>query len=227
MIAVAIREAQELGMHSDSLDPRPEDDSVESILENQWLVQRRRTLYSVLVIWDINMATCLGRPRMGSTQNPPTPPVDASITKYTWKTPVIPRDEDKEPITPITRNLWWLKMMVPLRDIQDLEQEGSYPKDFAKVDRIHQSIMDLEANMPAALRDENPDTRWDGRPDMHWLRDARSGLRQCHYFSLMALHRPYIFSRKQSRAEAIKAGLGMLEMQKRDFEASEAISWRK
>jgi hypothetical protein len=51
MIAVAIREAQELGMHSDSLDPRPEDDSVESILENQWLVQRRRTLYSVLVIW--------------------------------------------------------------------------------------------------------------------------------------------------------------------------------
>jgi hypothetical protein len=51
MIAVAIREAHELGMHRDSLDPKPADSSIESILENQWLIQRRRNLYTVLVIW--------------------------------------------------------------------------------------------------------------------------------------------------------------------------------
>ena len=226
MISVATREAQELGMHRDSLDPKPEDSSIESILENQWQIQRRRNLYSVLMIWDINMAVCLGRPQMESRHSPPTPPMDAPIPKDTSQTPVMPRDDEKEPLTPITRNLYWLKMIKPLRDIQDLEQEGSYPKDFAKVDRIHQAFMELEANMPPALRDQNPDTRWDGRPDTLWLREARSGLRQCHYFGLMALHRPYIFSRKQSRLEAIRASLGMLEVQKRDFEASEPISWR-
>jgi hypothetical protein len=172
------------------------------------------------------LTVCIGG-CMDSRQSPPTPAVDAPIPKDTSKTPVLPRDEENEPLTPITRNLYWLKMMEPLRDIQDLEQEGPYPKDFAKVDKIHQAISELETNMPPALRDQNPDTRWDGRPDTAWLREARSGLRQCHYFSLMALHRPYIFHRKQSRAEALKASLGMLEVQQRDFEASEPISWRK
>lgn len=51
MVAVAIRDAQELGMHRDSLDPRPKDDSLVSVLENQWLIQRRRKMYMMLIIW--------------------------------------------------------------------------------------------------------------------------------------------------------------------------------
>jgi hypothetical protein len=38
-------------MHSDSLDPKPRDDSIESVLENQWLIQVRRKMYTILSIW--------------------------------------------------------------------------------------------------------------------------------------------------------------------------------
>ena len=51
MISVAIKDAQELGMHRDSLDPKPVDSSAEAALENEWLIQRRRRLYMVLTTW--------------------------------------------------------------------------------------------------------------------------------------------------------------------------------
>ncbi len=51
MLAVTIRDAQELGMHKDSLDPKPKDSSAEAALENQWHIQQRRLLYGLLVIW--------------------------------------------------------------------------------------------------------------------------------------------------------------------------------
>jgi hypothetical protein len=51
MLGIAIRDAQELGMHRDALDPKPAGTGVESLLETQWLVERRRRLYMVLAIW--------------------------------------------------------------------------------------------------------------------------------------------------------------------------------
>ena len=50
-MAVAIRDAQELGMHTDSLDPKPKDTSMESMRENDWLIQRRRGMYMTLATW--------------------------------------------------------------------------------------------------------------------------------------------------------------------------------
>lgn len=38
-------------MHRDSLDPKPQDQSIESVLENQWLIQVRRKMYMILAIW--------------------------------------------------------------------------------------------------------------------------------------------------------------------------------
>jgi hypothetical protein len=40
-------------MHRDSMDPKPKDQSVESILENQWLIQTRRKMIMVLTIWSV------------------------------------------------------------------------------------------------------------------------------------------------------------------------------
>jgi len=42
-------------MHRDSLDPKPRDDSLESVLENQWHIQRRRKMYMMLVIWCVDI----------------------------------------------------------------------------------------------------------------------------------------------------------------------------
>jgi hypothetical protein len=69
-IASSIKDAQEIGMHRDSLDPRPASNALEDILENQWLIQRRpppfsmlnpaltpsigrRRLYMMLMLWDV------------------------------------------------------------------------------------------------------------------------------------------------------------------------------
>lgn len=51
MIAITIRDAQELGMHKDSMDPKPATSSAEAVLENQWHIEQRRKLYGLLAIW--------------------------------------------------------------------------------------------------------------------------------------------------------------------------------
>ncbi len=56
-IAAAIRDAQELGMHRDSLDPKPEDSNVESILKNQWRILHRRKMYMMLISWCVASAS--------------------------------------------------------------------------------------------------------------------------------------------------------------------------
>ncbi|KAG5798737.1 hypothetical protein H9Q69_002225 [Fusarium xylarioides] len=225
-IAIAIRDAQDLGMHRDSLDPRPKDASIESILENQWLIQRRRRIYILLAIWDLNCAMILGRPgTVDWNQTLPTPPVDAPIPQDRTKMPVVPRSEDDHP-TPITRLLWNYELCRPLRAIQNLEVGGLYPMDPAKIDVIHQSIINLDKKMPASFRMENPDTRWDHLPDAHWYPANRFYFASLHEFSKMALHRPFIFNRLESRVEAIHASLKTLEIQKMTFEGLPPDSWR-
>ncbi|EMT68415.1 hypothetical protein NOF04DRAFT_15044 [Fusarium oxysporum II5] len=225
-IAIAIRDAQDLGMHRDSLDPRPKDASVESILENQWLIQRRRKIYILLAIWDLNCAMILGRPgTVDWNQTLPTPPVDAPIPQNRTKMPVVPRSEDDHP-TPITRLLWNYELCGPLRAIQNLEVDGAYPMDPAKIDEIHQCILNLDKKMPASFRMENPDTRWDHLPEAHWYPANRFYFASLHEFSKMALHRPFIFNRLESRVEAIHASLKTLEIQKMTFEGLPPDSWR-
>ncbi|KAF5659709.1 oleate activated transcription factor 3 [Fusarium circinatum] len=225
-IAIAIRDAQDLGMHRDSLDPRPKDASVESILENQWLIQRRRRIYILLSIWDLNCAMILGRPgTVDGNQTLPTPPVDAPIPQDRTKMPVVPRSEDDHP-TPITRLLWNYELCGPLRAVQNLEVGGSYPMDPAKIDEIHQCILNLDKKIPASFRMENPDTRWDHLPEAHWYPANRFYFASLHEFSKMALHRPFIFNRLESRVEAIHASLKTLEIQKMTFEGLPPDSWR-
>ncbi|KAH7321205.1 hypothetical protein B0I35DRAFT_209418 [Stachybotrys elegans] len=227
VIGTAIRDAQELGLHRDSLDPKPLNQSIKEVLRNQWVVQRRRKLYLILVLWDINMSLVLGRPGcINERHGFPTLPVDTVVPSDTFNMPVIPRDEDKDPPTPLTKLLWWAKLAEPLRDIQALEQEGSYPKDFRRVDMIHHKILALEDKRPGCLRDVNPDTRWDHLPELWWLPEARKYMTQLHQFSLMALHRPYMFHREQSRTEALKASLEMLELQGKAFEGLSPNKWR-
>ncbi|RGP68635.1 oleate activated transcription factor 3 [Fusarium longipes] len=225
-ISVAVRDAQDLGMHRDSLDPKPADPSLESLLENQWLIQRRRRIYILLAIWDLNCAMILGRPgTVDWNQTLPTPPIDALIPQNRNKTPIVPRGEDDHP-TPITRLLWNYQLCGPLRAIQNLEVRGLYPLDSERIDQIHQSIQDLDKTMPSSFRMDNPDTRWDHLPEAHWYTASRYYFASLHEFSKMALHRPFIFNRAESRAEAIHASLRTLEIQKTTFEGLPQDTWR-
>ncbi|EGX91098.1 Fungal transcriptional regulatory protein [Cordyceps militaris CM01] len=227
-IAAAIRDAQELGMHRDSLDPKPEDSSVESILKNQWRILHRRKMYMMLVSWDINMAVFLGRP--GSVvwaHGLPSLPVDAPTPLDCAKTPIESRDQAVDPPTLITRQLFLFKIGEALRYVLDLEPDGSHPKDFSKVDHVHQLMEALRDDTPAAFRLANPDRRWDEHPACAgWIHQSRLYLEQLHYFGIMALHRPYIFHRRASRVAALRAAVNMLGIQRQTFDGLPLIQWR-
>jgi hypothetical protein len=107
--------------------------------------------------------------------------------------------------------------MCPLLDIMNLEKEGPCPKDFSKVDQIHQQLLDLEEETPPCFRIENPDKRYDLLPECYWVPYVRATIPQLMAFNRMALHRPYIFTRPKSRTEALKASLGMLNAQRIHF----------
>ncbi|KAL2184853.1 hypothetical protein L209DRAFT_765716 [Thermothelomyces heterothallicus CBS 203.75] len=218
-VGSAVRDAQEIGLHRDSLDPKPASNDAEAVLENQWEVQRRRKAWMTLVQWDIHMASVLGRPtttdlRMAT----PSLAVDAPVPKDRSKTPVLPRGENDTP-TPVTRTIWAYHVTRPLKEILELEKEGPCPKDFSRVDRLHDELLDLEARTPAFFRLENPDTRFDALPECAWLPLARVVFPQLISFELMALHRPYIFTRPKSRTEALKASLDMLDAQRLHFQS--------
>ncbi|KAK3944540.1 OMPdecase-domain-containing protein, partial [Diplogelasinospora grovesii] len=223
-IGSTIRDAQEIGLHRDSLDPKPSDpDDAGAVLENQWEIQRRRKLWMILVGWDVHTGAVLGRPTtinytFGGPNHQPSLPIDAPIPKCRSKTPVTTREEDGPP-TPLTRALWAYQIMCPLRDILELEKEGPCPKDFSKVDQLHQRLLELEAQTPPYFRLENPDMRFDELPGCYWIPYVRATLPQLMAFNLMALHRPYIFTRRKSRTEALKASLDMLHSQRLHFQS--------
>ncbi|KAI1102012.1 hypothetical protein F4804DRAFT_314258 [Jackrogersella minutella] len=217
-VGTSIRDAQEIGLHRDQNDPQPSpEDSTEQALEKMWMAQSRRRVWMTLLGWDLHTGAVLGRPtsvdfRLVNRSLP----VDSLIPKDTRKSPIMQRGEN-DPPTPLTRALWSWEVMRPLRDILDLEKEGPFPKDFSKVERIHQELLDLQARTPPPFRLQNPDTRFDDLPECRWLPFVRPTLPQLISFDIMALHRPYVFTRVTSRHEALKASLDMLEAQKTYF----------
>ncbi|KAG9258100.1 uncharacterized protein F5Z01DRAFT_633099 [Emericellopsis atlantica] len=227
LISVAIKDAQELGMHRDSLDPKPRDGSAEAALENQWLIERRRKMYLILINWDIAMSTFLGRPgTINRAHGLPTPPVDTKAPVHRSRQSVVPRDEWNDPPTAIISVLWLRELQHHLFDVADLEQDGPRPKDYSKVDAIHERMVATEERKPAILRVVNPDTRWDHEPETAWVQHLRYHFAGLYAFNLMVLHRPYIFHRKKSRHEALKASLQILEMGRCMFHGLPPDHWR-
>lgn len=214
-MGTAIRDAQEIGLHRDQYDPQPTpDDTSDTILDKLWMAQFRRRVWMTLLTWDLHTGAVLGRPTsIDFRQINRSLPIDVVLPNEKKKMPLVPRSED-DPPTPLTRAIWGFEMMRPLREILDLEKEGPFPKDFSKVDKLHQKLLDIQASTPAPFRLENPDTRFDDQAECWWLPLVRPNLPQLMSFNFMALHRPYIFTRSVSRHEALKASLGMLEAQR-------------
>lgn len=179
-----------------------------------------------LLSWDLHTGAVLGRPTsIDFRQINRSMPIDVVMPNEKKKMPLVPRGEG-DPPTPLTRAIWGFELMRPLREILDLEKEGPFPKDFAKVDRLHQKLLDIQASTPAPFRLENPDTRFDDRSECWWLPLVRPNLPQLMAFNFMALHRPYIFTRAASRHEALKASLAMLEAQRIYFSVMKPHQFR-
>lgn len=172
----------------------------------------------ILSGWDIHTAVVLGRPAAIDDTLEPKLPIDAVLTTNRSTSPVLPRGVGDVP-TPLTRALWAFQIIKNLRKIQALEKEGSCPEDFSHVDRLDQELRQLDQRIPPFFRRRNPDKSFDSIPDCYWISGARATLPQLLSFNLMALHRPYIFTRAESRARALEACLDMLQAQREHFES--------
>ncbi|TLS27119.1 hypothetical protein PpBr36_04386 [Pyricularia pennisetigena] len=233
-IGSVIRDAQEIGLHREALEPKPEavtagdgdpHAAAAAVLRNQWHIQHRRRLWHILFMWDAHTAAVLGRPTsVGEDVQLPLP-VDCLLPRDRSSTPVQPRSAD-DPPTPLTRMLWALRAIKHLRQILKLEAKGTNPRNFAYVDKLHQDLERLEDEIPPQFRLENPDTSFDDHPDCRWLRSQRTLLPQMSAFNFIVLHRQYVFTRTQSRTEALKACLKMLGAQQIQFAAMKPEQYR-
>ena len=172
----------------------------------------------LLSCWDIHTAIVLGRPACIPNDAVVTIPVDAPLASRRSVTPLVPRRDD-DPPTPLTCSIWGCRITDQLRRIQPLEKEGAYPRDFSRVDDIDKDMRELEDQLPSYLRRRNPDTRFDSLPQCCWLQRARATLPPLVAFNLLALHRPYVFTRPDSRSKAVAACLDMLQAQREHFDS--------
>lgn len=157
----------------------------------------------------------------------PTLPMDTPIPKDRRKTPPMPRDPDRDAPTPITKQIVAYRLILPLVQVIELERDGTCPKNYDRVDRVHESVMRSWDEVPAFFRPSNPDRTWDEDPSCTWLPATRYYMEQQHHFGLLALHRPYLYNRRESRSQALHASIVILESQMETFRGLDPKSWRK
>ena len=213
-LSQTIRDAQEIGLHKSVAERRKPDEKPGDVLEALWLEQLRRRVWLVISLWDIHMALVLGRPTTIDCRDGKPPfPIDAPIPKNRREVAPAPRTES-DPPTPLSVLLWTSELSAPLWDIFNLEKEDPHQNNFAKVEKMHVLISQISLHCPPYFREQNPDTTFDDHPDCYWLARARSNFQNNGAFTIMALHRPYIFTNSSSRTLALKAGLDILRAQR-------------
>jgi len=226
-LSQTIRDAQEIGLHKTSLSrPRRADQTPEDVLENLWLEQLKRRMWLLLSLWDIHMAIVLGRPTtIDSRDGKPAFPIDAPIPKNRIEVAPSPRGEN-DPPTPLSLLIWTCELCAPLWDIYNLEKEDPHQNNIIKVENMHFLINQINLHCPPYFRSHNPDTTFDNHPDCYWLKTARPAFQNNFAFTVMALHRPYIFTNPSSRSLALKAGLDILRSQRTYFNLLTATHYK-
>jgi hypothetical protein len=216
-LSETIRDAQEIGLHKDTDLQIKQAESPGDVLEHLWLVQLRRRMWTILTVWDVHMAIVLGRPTTIDARDSRAQfPIDAPIPKN--RREVAPQKRTaSDPPTPLTMLLWMAETCAPLWDIFNLEKEDPHQNNFAKVEKMHSDIRYISLQTPPYFRAENPDTTFDSHPDCYWLPRARPTFQSNTAFTVMALHRPYIFTNANSRTLALNAGLDILRAQREIF----------
>lgn len=203
-LGVAIRDAQELGLHLIEPGPtvyvrdqRPSDGEL------------GRNLWLILHLWDAHMATVLGRP-MSTRMNTNDVPL-----------PMSSRRSSSVPGSPTPRDVMLCGYHTAykyLQDVHDLEKVKDW---HVPVETIHESITTNIANLPAwasALRSR--------QDEPVWLSMALEEMYTNIQFVIFALHRPFVFAHPESRFRALKSATQILESQARLFEQTPPLQYR-
>ncbi|OQE22957.1 hypothetical protein PENSTE_c009G07162 [Penicillium steckii] len=217
-LGVAIRDAQEIGLHTGRFDADRSPEGLAYKRENFGLVGYK--VWVVLHIWDIHMAVVLGRPIATDIQIDEYAGTIEDETKRRdlfshWKTEIDPpRPFD---IIVAGYNVAYRYFKI----IHQIEANGAKQEDYITVENIHAAIQENLKLLPSWCLLENPNTTFDQLPGCQWLPIARDGLWSLVNLVILALHRPFIFSVGNSRTEALKAGKSILMAQEKIFARTE------
>ncbi|XEU95005.1 hypothetical protein FSHL1_000289 [Fusarium sambucinum] len=188
-LGVAIRSAQELGLHRTEPIGSPSD------------LDLGHKVWLVLHLWDAHMAIVLGRP-MSTRLSPNTVPLPVS---WGSGSSALQKPQPRDVILCGYHTAYqFLQDIYVLRDIEDCRP---------LVEDIHQLLLLNIRNLPAWAVPERPRQ---GEPP--WLSAALETMQTEIYFAIFALHRPFIFAEPSSRRRAFDAALQILESQGRLFD---------
>ena len=134
-------------------------------------------------------------------------PVDVPLTHDRTRDVPWPRTE-LDPPTPLTVQTIYHDIARFLIRVSILRQSATA---YRQVQELHEEIIQFNEHLPPFLWAENPDRAFDGHPDCYWLPGARETIDITIGFTILALHRPFIFQNLNSRTQAIRAGLFALK----------------
>lgn len=218
-----------IGLH---LEPElPSSSQPEELLNALWTNELRKRTWLNLFVWDRHaisllllnianllsaMALALGRP-MFTTQNEctVTAPIDCSIPLDWLKRVPVARSISDKP-TPMTERVLRNKLSLRFYEIRELEGEGPIPRNPEKVKELHDFALDFKKSLPAFYQTTNTDKRWD--VELPFVPTHRELLSYLVDQFLIALHRPYIFTREKSQIQVYESALAILDSQDRLFE---------
>jgi hypothetical protein len=143
-----------------------------------------------------------------------TAPLDCNIPTDRLKKVPAARMELEKP-TPMTERVLRLQLSRRFCEIRALEAEGAVPRNPEKVKELHDFAITFRKSLPPFFRQSQPDTTWD--EELRFLPIQRELISYMIHGFLMALHRPYIFTREYSERQVYNNSLAILDSQDRLF----------
>ncbi|KAF5586185.1 hypothetical protein FPCIR_8036 [Fusarium pseudocircinatum] len=203
-LGIAIRDAQELGLHL--IEP---ESTTYSRSEKPSDREMGRKVWLILHLWDAHMGIVLGRP-MSTTMTPS----DVAL-------PMSSRDSSGKQRPPQPHDVILCTYHTAYKFLQDIHNLDKVDDWRVPVDRIHETILTNIANLPAWATAQRSRQ---GEPP--WLSAALETMFTNVHFVVFALHRPYIFAEPSSRHKAFDAAMQILESQGRLFDQTEPLQYK-
>jgi hypothetical protein len=161
------------------------------------------------------MSIVLGKPSKANAGNwIITLPLDSPIPVDKTQTVPTERPSFSKP-TQFTHRLIEYRILSQLPGVLKILSGEFNLRDHVQIQEYHQKMHDLIAELPPALRFENPDTQWDA--EYPWIKTQREYACGTTMLSFLIFHRYSMFHFPQSRTGVIKSGIKVLQAQERHF----------
>ncbi|KAK6376592.1 hypothetical protein LTS17_007187 [Exophiala oligosperma] len=210
--------AQELELHRHEDFYKHASSSPGITLSRVWYEEYKRRLWMNLCTWDTLTAMILGRPRAihpddCDVEEPSECNIPQNPTICVPGTQELIGERD-EP-NPVSSNLFLYRLSNIWHTAKAQKADRSPSTDYSVVERLHDQVNIIMDRLPLTLRHGNPDLSWDDQ--YPYLRQQREDVLTKANLMLVALHRPHIKYRAESRRAALQASIVILDSQHRAF----------